>query len=217
MSRRKKTWWKSINYKCVPWVKPKYTCFFLEPTNLYRKSFNGIIEELSAEEPPSDTLDSEYHRIYIRHDNQDKVILRDVPAGAMWFAPWLDHIYKPQLDHVLVIRLPDGTDFVPDAKAGNCHNILKYEWLNRDEADDTTLSPHELLQKNEGRKFQKEIPYFWTHVYRPIYMEHDHHCWIVHGEFPNITIDKDGRTCITGAGSIASAKWHGGLINGILS
>jgi hypothetical protein len=43
-----------------------------------------------------------------------------------------------------------------------------------------------------------------------------HHCWIRHGEPPNITVDKNGITCQAGAGSILTPKWHGFLRNGYL-
>lgn len=43
-----------------------------------------------------------------------------------------------------------------------------------------------------------------------------HHCWIRHGEPPNITVDKNGVTCSAGAGSIQANHWHGFLRNGYL-
>jgi hypothetical protein len=41
-----------------------------------------------------------------------------------------------------------------------------------------------------------------------------HHCWVRHGEPPNITVDKNGVTCAAGAGSILSGDYHGFLVNG---
>jgi hypothetical protein len=45
-----------------------------------------------------------------------------------------------------------------------------------------------------------------------------HHCWILHGTPPEITVDKNGVTCGAGAGSIltANGKYHGFLRNGYL-
>jgi hypothetical protein len=43
-----------------------------------------------------------------------------------------------------------------------------------------------------------------------------HHCWIIHGTPPEITVDKDGVTCNAGAGSIQQGTWHGFLKNGYL-
>jgi|SRR5579872_123189 len=43
-----------------------------------------------------------------------------------------------------------------------------------------------------------------------------HHCWVRHGEPPNLTVDKNGNTCSAGAGSIITSQWHGFLRNGEL-
>lgn len=44
-----------------------------------------------------------------------------------------------------------------------------------------------------------------------------HHCWIRHGEPPNITVSKEGgSTCGAGAGSIQCGSFHGFLRNGHL-
>lgn len=42
-----------------------------------------------------------------------------------------------------------------------------------------------------------------------------HHCWVRHGEPPNVTVDKDGETCGCGC-SIAIDTYHGFLRNGHL-
>lgn len=44
-----------------------------------------------------------------------------------------------------------------------------------------------------------------------------HHCWVRHGEPPNITVDKNGVTCAAGGGSIARGSYHGFLQNGQLT
>lgn len=41
-----------------------------------------------------------------------------------------------------------------------------------------------------------------------------HRCWVVQGDVPNITVDKNGVTCAAGAGSIAVPGYHGFLRNG---
>lgn len=46
--------------------------------------------------------------------------------------------------------------------------------------------------------------------------DREHRCWVRHGEAPNIHVDKNGRTCGAGAGSIQTPKWHGFLTNGVL-
>lgn len=56
-----------------------------------------------------------------------------------------------------------------------------------------------------------------------------HRCWIIEGEAdlelvncedgktPNVSLTKNGRTCVAGAGSIGHEHWHGFLRNGILT
>jgi hypothetical protein len=48
--------------------------------------------------------------------------------------------------------------------------------------------------------------------------ERTHRCWVLHGSYKDgtITADKNGFTCEAGAGSIASANWHGFLRDGQL-
>jgi hypothetical protein len=41
-----------------------------------------------------------------------------------------------------------------------------------------------------------------------------HRCWCRHGVPPNITVDKIGRTCNAGGGSIQAGNYHGFLRNG---
>jgi len=44
-----------------------------------------------------------------------------------------------------------------------------------------------------------------------------HRCWIRHGVPPNVTVDKAGKTCSAGAGSIQAGTYHGFLKNGQLT
>lgn len=41
-----------------------------------------------------------------------------------------------------------------------------------------------------------------------------HHCWVRHGEPPKLTVDKNGKTCAAGAGSIQTGDYHGFLRDG---
>jgi len=44
-----------------------------------------------------------------------------------------------------------------------------------------------------------------------------HHCWILHGEPPNMTVNKQGGpTCAAGTGSIQCGSYHGFLRSGFL-
>lgn len=45
----------------------------------------------------------------------------------------------------------------------------------------------------------------------------EHRCWVRHGTPPLITVDKDGRTCDAGAGSIQTAGYHGHLRDGVFT
>lgn len=44
----------------------------------------------------------------------------------------------------------------------------------------------------------------------------DHHCWIIEGTLPNISVTKNGRSCQAGGGSIQCGNYHGFLRNGYL-
>lgn len=46
--------------------------------------------------------------------------------------------------------------------------------------------------------------------------QRQHHCWVIEGSLPNITVGKNGPSCSAGAGSIQTDKWHGFLRNGVL-
>ena len=45
----------------------------------------------------------------------------------------------------------------------------------------------------------------------------EHRCWIRSGEPPNVNVDKNGRTCSAGAGSIVCSDYHGFLTAGAFS
>lgn len=96
---------------------------------------------------------------------------RELPVGAMWYAPWLDGAeYCGPDGHSLWVKTPGG-DWCIDSRASNC-----------------TL-PN----------------------------DHEHKCWIRHGTPPNITVDKNGKTCAAGAGSIMAGNYHGFLREGYLT
>lgn len=44
--------------------------------------------------------------------------------------------------------------------------------------------------------------------------ERTHRCWVRHGEPPNVHVDKNGRSCSAGAGSIGVDGYHGFLHHG---
>lgn len=67
--------------------------------------------------------DDEWQRfieaIYRRTDTGEEMTIRDAPAGAMWYAPWLDDMFVPQGEHVLEVKTPGG-EWTVDGQASNC-------------------------------------------------------------------------------------------------
>lgn len=111
--------------------------------------------------------------IYQRADTGEEMVIRDAPAGAMWYTPWLDKFQVPQGKHCLAVKTPGG-EWIVDSQASNC-------------------------SMKDDVKQEK------------------HHCWILHGDPPNVTADKQGGpTCSAGAGSIQCGSYHGFLRNGWL-
>lgn len=118
--------------------------------------------------------------IYRRPDTGEEMLLKDAPPGAVWNAWWIaerrsargcGYMVGPD-GRSLVVRLPDGSDWMIDSRARNC------------------TMPNDL----------------------------DHFCWVRHGrpEDGTLHVDKNGRTCAAGAGSIDSGGWHGFLRGGEL-
>lgn len=103
--------------------------------------------------------------------------LAQVPVGAMWYADWylgLEHEpFKGPDGHCLVVKLPNGHEWVIDGPCSNCTD-------------------------------------------REDYLRGGHKCWVRHGTAPRITVDKLGKTCDAGGGSIQSGSFHGFLRNGEL-
>lgn len=73
----------------------------------------------SYEFTAEDQWQSNSHRLYRGNDGR-LLHPKDAPAGAMWFIPWYDEHYKPQLEHVLAVMLPGGHHWVVDSQASNC-------------------------------------------------------------------------------------------------
>ena len=110
-------------------------------------------------------------RIYRRSDTGEETTLWDCQPGAMWWAPWMASYAKGPDGRCLVVKLPNGRDWLVDSRASNCG----------------------LPNDNE------------------------HKCWVRHGEPPNVTVDKNGKTCSAGAGSIQAGDYHGFLHDGYLT
>jgi hypothetical protein len=111
--------------------------------------------------------------IFTRADTGEEMTIREAPPGAMWWCDWMGTAWHPQLGRMFCVKLPDGTNWMPDTQANNC----------------TMPEDHDQAH---------------------------HHCWVVTGELPHLTISKDGPTCGAGAGSIQSTNYHGFLRDGYL-
>lgn len=57
-------------------------------------------------------------RVYVRTDTGDELTLRDAPPGAMWDAHWMS--VKGPDGLCVVVRLPNGRDWMIDSRASNC-------------------------------------------------------------------------------------------------
>lgn len=75
----------------------------------------------------------------------------------------------------------------------------------------------------DGHQLEVKLPD--GHVWSPdnrasnctLPQDDEHRCWVRHGTPPDITVDKQGKTCAAGAGSILSRSgWHGFLRQGWL-
>lgn len=59
-------------------------------------------------------------RTYRRVDTAETMTLRDAPAGAMWDAQWMSSWVKGADGICLVVKLPNGNDWMVDSRASNC-------------------------------------------------------------------------------------------------
>lgn len=117
--------------------------------------------------------------------------LGEAPAGAMWDAHWMKHEdLRTGPDGItLVVRLPNGRDWLVDSEASNC---TRTQW-----------GPKEI----DGKMHEK------------VWLGRTHYCWVRHGDPrqpSTVHVDKNGDTCAAGAGSILSGGYHGFLHHGHL-
>lgn len=132
--------------------------------------------------------------IYRRGDTGADTTLRDAAPGAMWNAWWMGKHHSGPDGRSIVVKLPNGNDWMIDGIASNCDAPC----LDCGQP----MSAH--LAKDSAIACRILNP-------RP------HKCWVRHGEPPNLTVDKNGVTCGAGAGSILSGNYHGFLQNGELT
>jgi len=92
--------------------------------------------------------------------------------------------------------------YAPQLEHALCVRTPGGDWIVDSEASNCT-KPNPPIEGEEKKTFK--LPF-----------QADHHCWIIHGTPPEITVDKNGTTCNAGAGSIGQEKWHGFLRDGYL-
>jgi hypothetical protein len=141
------------------------------------------------------------NRLYRRVDTGEEARLHEFGPGAMWYADWMlqegSDAWRGPDGHSLVVRLPDGHDWNVDGYCSNCDSPCA--------ACRVAKHAHPAWRGPESD----------TH---PFEDARPHKCWVRHGDPRTgaVTVDKNGVTCGAGAGSIATAKWHGFLRGGYL-
>jgi hypothetical protein len=93
---------------------------------------------------PSDWWLVDHDLVYRRLDTGDECTLRSAPAGACWDADWLhDHpAYVGPDGRCLIVRLPDGRDWMIDSRAKNCtlpDDKVHKCWIRHGRPEDGTL------------------------------------------------------------------------------
>lgn len=69
---------------------------------------------------PEDEWQVWTEELYVRADTGEHVTIRNAAPGAMWHADWMPHRYRGPDGHCLVVRLPNGNDWIVDSRASNC-------------------------------------------------------------------------------------------------
>jgi hypothetical protein len=82
-------------------------------------------------------------RLYESSDDQEPMTIHEAPPGAMWYADWY-HFEGPD-GHCLVVRCPNGCDWIVDSQASNCNRRDEKHWCWYREGtppDVTIVHPH---------------------------------------------------------------------------
>jgi hypothetical protein len=130
-----------------------------------------LVEPVEAPKPGQEPQPTDMYRGV---DGGDAFPLEKAPPGAMLWAWWTTDLHPQLGEHPLVVILPDGVPWMPDAQAHNCS------------------IPDDVDQAR-------------------------HHCWVMHGTPPAVTVDKDGVTCDAGHASVSSPGYHGDLRDGFFT
>ena len=141
---------------------------------------------------PDDEWQDWQEALYRRADSGELTTIRDAPDGAMWDAWWMESSRGPD-GRCLVVKCPGGAEWMIDERASNCPLPGRIQQA--------------AIEYGEGSPEHQAL----------IWQDQEHRCWIRHGEPPAITVDKDGRTCDAGGGSIRAGIYHGFLRGGVFT
>jgi hypothetical protein len=137
-------------------------------------------------------------QLYRRVETGEVCSIRDIPPGGMWDAWWMPDRWKGADGMCLMVKLPNGREWMIDSVASNCDSPCVH--------CGTSYNDHS--NRNQGNTVPTCPGYKDS---RP-----EHKCWVRHGVVPEITVDKNGISCGAGAGSISSGGYHGFLRAGYL-
>lgn len=152
-----------------------------------------------------------------------EVLLRDIwhlsglPVGAMWWSEWTER------------KRPAGPDdwagYEQDQLERNRTLFAEHpEWYSRGASptDPTLPARSPSYTFTDGPQLHVMTPGgLWVIDSRAsncgLPYDYEHRCWVRHGEPPVVTVDKNGRTCHAGGGSIMCGSYHGFLQGGVLT
>lgn len=102
--------WKGVGPHAVPHDDPRW------PSRC----------EACGEPLPATSIYQVNARKLFRAPDGALLTLRDAPAGAMWNAEWFPDSWKLEDGICLVVRLPNGNEWLVDGQASNC--TMRDDW-----------------------------------------------------------------------------------------
>lgn len=109
-----------------------------------------------------------------RQDTGEELTRRDAPPGAMWFADWMlsenSNLFRGPDGHCLLVKLPNGNDWMIDAPASNCTMPSDFDhkcWVRRGVPPNITINKDGLTCAAGGGSIQSG----------------NYHGFLVNGEF----------------------------------
>lgn len=196
-------------------------CFFLEPTGMVRRSLRRYVASFQRDTCPTSPIG--YHDATVFIDVVDRASDAQQQewsrADERWpvKCQWCQHTFTVddqwQLFREALYRPSHGGEEITlrDAPAGAMWWAPWYDGLSGGPFLGQQLA-HTLVVKTPGGEWMPDMRA--SNCTMPF--DDDHHCWVLHGLVPNVTVDKNGKTCGAGGGSISQSGYHGFLRNGEL-